>query len=298
MQEPHGARFVRGQHERGPRPQIVFIHKPASQSSTAGCGEGGHAGPLRRHPEQVAHDRRAEHKVDDCRDHHGRGAAGQSGNRNPARAGQRVGSDDQHVQRHLNPETARGGDGAGEHAGYAVNGRGENQHEEDPVVNGVLMAIDEGEQAHAHEMRDRESGKPQAGAGGEQFEEQRTEFGQPRGGVEPGKAGDGAVAQGVGDEDHGHRGVGHRGIDAERTLPQTGVNKIARHIEIQGGQGGGDAEREGGAHQLPLAERAAGALRHLVHAGHEAGGRAACRRRGGRRARRARGRCSPTGRFG
>ena len=78
---------------------------------------------------------------------------------------------------------------------------------------------------------------------------------KPRRSVEPGKARDGAVSQRIGDQDHRDRGVGHRGIDAERTLPEPGVNEIARHIEIESGQGGGDAERQRGAHQFPLADR-------------------------------------------
>ena len=144
----------------------MFIHKLASQSSTRAAAREDTPG-FSPDPKQVTHDRRAEYEVDHRRDRHGGSAAGQPGGRNPACAGERVGADDQHIQRHLNPETACGGDSAGEHAGNAVNGRRQNQHEEDPVVDGVLMAIDEREQAHAHDMGHCQSGKPQAGAGGE-----------------------------------------------------------------------------------------------------------------------------------
>ena len=69
------------------------------------------------------------------------------------------------------------------------------------------------------------------------------------------------MPQGVGDQDHRHRGVGHRRIDSELAFTQPGVDKIARHIQVERRHGGRNPEGKRRPHQVPLT---AESLRRLV----------------------------------
>ena len=69
----------------------------------------------------------------------------------------------------------------------------------------------------------------------------------------------------IGDQDHRHRGICHRRIDSELAFTQPGVDKVARHIQVERRHGGRDPEGKRRPHQVPLTAESLGrALYGLV----------------------------------